>query len=226
MWAAEEAPVTRAELEPRACGGILAAKEFLILGGLILILADLFDVYSNVIRVSGTDILPFWGNHSQLHYTAVPELSVYDLIIGVADVCAVATLTLSGAHTRHLFFFVNTVYSLFNTRVLPVCPMPLAVCSDSIDGLVCSLCGFATCMLLDLIYVLWLCSAVLIDAIADRLESKKVFKLLVYTVVPYAIALVLRCYILVKAQQMRRSLKRSADFRRANEKTKLVSNRR
>lgn len=81
-------------------------------------------------------------------------------------------------------------------------------------------------MLLDFIYVLWLSSAVIIDSLADRLNGTRVFKLLAYTVLPYAVALVLRCYILVKAQALRRSLKRSADFRRANEKTKLVSSRR
>jgi hypothetical protein len=35
---------------------------------------------------------------------------------------------------------------------------------SSIDGIVCSLCGFATCMVLELMYVIWLCVAVAVDA--------------------------------------------------------------
>lgn len=47
--------------------------------------------------------------------------------------------------------------------------------------------------------------------------------LLLYTVVPYFVLLLLRCYVLSKAQAFRRSLRRNADFRtRYTERSSLI----
>ena len=43
----------------------------------------------------------------------------------------------------------------------------LAVCAESLDGLVCSLCGFASSMILELVYVLWLSALVLADSVEE-----------------------------------------------------------
>lgn len=83
--------------ESRACCALCNVKEFLIAITLFLILVDLFDVYGNLIRVTGTELLPFWGNHTDLYYTQVPELNFYDMIISVFDLCCVVVLSLSGA---------------------------------------------------------------------------------------------------------------------------------
>ena len=86
-----------AEAEPRAFFYLCSVKEFLVVATIVLIFADIFDIYANIIRVSGTDLLPFPGNHSQLYYTSVPELSWYDMAISIGDLCAVLLLSLSGA---------------------------------------------------------------------------------------------------------------------------------
>ena len=83
--------------ESRACCALCNVKEFLIAITLFLILVDLFDVYGNLIRVTGTELLPFWGNHTDLYYTQVPELNFYDMIISVFDLACVVVLSLSGA---------------------------------------------------------------------------------------------------------------------------------
>ena len=91
------------------------------------------------------------------------------------------------------------------------------------DGLVCSLCGFASAMLLELVYVLWLVVAVVVDSIEERLSLLTVGYLLLYMVVPYAGLLVIRCYTLMKCQAFRRSLRRSKEWRmRLNEKATLL----
>jgi len=91
------------------------------------------------------------------------------------------------------------------------------------DGLVCSLCGFASAMLLELVYVLWLVVAVVVDSIEDGLSLTTVGYLLCYTVVPYAGLLAIRCYTLMKCQAFRRSLRRSKEWRmRLNEKATLL----
>ena len=43
----------------------------------------------------------------------------------------------------------------------------LAVCAESLDGLVCSLCGFASSMILELVYVLWLSTLVFADSVEE-----------------------------------------------------------
>jgi len=178
--------------EARACLGLCALKEFLCLATLFMICADLVDVYANIIRVTGTDLLPFPGNHTELYYTAIPELNIFDLCISTLDLIAIVLLSLS-------------------------------VCTSSIDGIVCSLCGFATCMVLELMYVIWLCVAVAVDATREGLGSNSVWQLLLYTVVPYLALFMLRCYILVKSQALRRSLKKNKEFRRAlTEKDRLM----
>ena len=119
--------------EARACCTIMSAKEFVILATVVLLAIDAFDVYGNVVRVSGWTDMPFPGNHTELYYTAVPEMSYYDMGISIADFFSVLVLS-------------------------------LAACGESLDGLVCSLCAFASCMCLEFIYVVWLCVAVGTDA--------------------------------------------------------------
>jgi len=45
--------------------------------------------------------------------------------------------------------------------------LSLAVCAESLDGLVCSLCGFASSMILELVYVLWLSALVFADSVEE-----------------------------------------------------------
>lgn len=113
-----------------------AQKEFLIIASLALFLLDLFDIYGNIIRVTGTTMLPFWGNHTELYMSSIPELSWFDMGVTIWDLGSVTLLCLS-------------------------------VCADSVDGLVCSLCGLATAMLGEAVYVIWLAVAVAIDAVAE-----------------------------------------------------------
>ena len=84
----------------RACCALCAVKEFLVVVTLFIICVDLADVYSNVIRVTGTNLLPFPGNHTAFYYTAVPELNWYDMVISVFDLAFVIVLSLSGARAR------------------------------------------------------------------------------------------------------------------------------
>ena len=88
-----------------------------------------------------------------------------------------------------------------------------AVCANSIDGIVCALCGFATCMVLEFGYMLWLIVAVIDDAVLEQLGFEDVLWTLLYSVVPYLTLLAIRCYTLVKAQAFRRSLQRNKAFR-------------
>jgi hypothetical protein len=63
----------------------------------------------------------------------------------------------------------------------------------------------------------------LVRARAQGLGSNSVWQLLLYTVVPYLALFMLRCYILVKSQALRRSLKKNKEFRRAlTEKDRLM----
>ena len=97
------------------------------------------------------------------------------------------------------------------------------MCANSLDGLVCSLCGFASSMLLEFVYILWLSTAIAVDATQEMLEPIAVLFLLLYTLVPYLGMLVIRMYTLSKAQAFRRSLKRNAEFRRKyHEKSGLL----
>ena len=64
--------------------------------------------------------------------------------------------------------------------------------------------------------------AVAVDSVEERLTAGTVGALLCYTVIPYLALLVVRAYVLVKAQALRRSLRRSAQWRGMNEKTKLA----
>merc|ERR1711988_653783 len=101
--------------------------------------------------------------------------------------------------------------------------LSLAACTSSHDGLVCSLCGFASSMVLEFVYVLWLCVAAAWDATDEGLTTGNVGWLLLYTIVPYLGLLIVRCYVLVKAQALRRSIKKNNDFRkRLSEKDRLV----
>ena len=52
--------------------------------------------------------------------------------------------------------------------------------------------------------------------------AKAVAVMLVYTLVPYVALLLVRSYVLLKAQAFRRSLRRNAQWRQANENTSLV----
>jgi len=185
-------PDESATQEARACCSLCAVKEFLIVGSLFLIVLDLADVYANIVRISGSDALPFPGNHTDFYYTSAPELSWYDMGCTLLD--------------------------LFSCIL-----MGLSVCSNSIDGLVCSLCGFASAMMLEFVYVMWLCVAVTFESVREGLTTRTVYMLLGYTVFPYLGLFVIRCYVLMKAQAFRRSLKRSKEFRaRFNEKSNLL----
>ena len=82
--------------EARACCALCAVKEFLVVATLFLMLCDLADIYSNIIRVTGTELLPFPGNHTEFYYTAVPELNYYDMGSTVYDLASVLVLSLSG----------------------------------------------------------------------------------------------------------------------------------
>ena len=107
-----------------------------------------------------------------------------------------------------------------------VAPFFLSVCANSIDGIICSLCGFASAMLLEFVYVLWLCVAVAVDATNEGLASSSVGMLLCYTVVPYLGLFIIRCYVLMKAQAFRRSLKRNKEWvKRMNERKLLLGAR-
>ena len=58
---------------------------------------------------------------------------------------------------------------------------------------------------------------------SQGLNASKVGWLLLYTLVPYVVLLLIRLYVLMKAQVLRRSLRRSSDYRRRmGERTKLV----
>lgn len=121
--------------EARAVFDLMSAKEFLILATLFILACDTFDVYTQIIRVTGWDWMPLFGaNQTLMHYTDIPELSWYDLVISSVDWWCVLLLS-------------------------------LAVCANSIDGIICSLCGFTSCLVLEFIYVVWLCVAVAVDSI-------------------------------------------------------------
>jgi len=176
-------PTIDANTESRAFFSLCAVKEFLVVVLLFLICADLFDIYANLVRVTGTELLPFPGNHTELYYTRIAELNWYDLIVSTFDLVSVVLLSLS-------------------------------VCANSLDGLVCSLCGFASSMLLEFVYILWMAAAVAVDSVQETLTPVAVGFLLIYTLVPYVGMLIIRMYTLSKAQAFRRSLKRNAEFRR------------
>ena len=117
-----------AEQETRACLGLCAAKEFLITITLFLILFDLTYIYFVVIRVTGNTFvhLPFDVNATEVHATSLAE---------------------------PLNWLELTIFVL---DVVNVLVLSLSVCVESIGGLVCSLCGFATAMALELMFALWL----------------------------------------------------------------------
>lgn len=99
----------------------------------------------------------------------------------------------------------------------------LAVCSDSLEGLVCSLCGFATAVLLELVYLLWLVVAVVESAVQQRLSARAVLYLCLWTVVPEAVLLLVRLYGLSRLQSFRKTLRRGAsEWRRLGEQSKLI----
>ena len=85
-----------ARQESRACCALCAVKEFLVVVCLFLIGCDLFDVYGNVVRVTGTDLLPFPGNHTDLYYTRQVELNYYDMAITIFDLSAVIAASALG----------------------------------------------------------------------------------------------------------------------------------
>lgn len=178
--------------EARACFGVMAAKEFLVVATVFLILCDVCDVYGNIVRVTGWTHLPFPGNVTAMYYTQIKELNWYDLVISVIDAWCVMLLS-------------------------------LAVCAESLDGLVCSLCGFASSMILELVYVLWLSALVFADSVEESLGISPLGRLLAYTIAPYLALLLIRCYVLVKAQAFRRGLRRNVEWRRMmGEKRKLL----
>lgn len=180
-------------LEARACFSLCAVKEFLVFITLFLILVDLVDVYSNIIRLTGTDLLPFPGNHTEFYSTHIDELNYYDMCVSAGELLSVVVLT-------------------------------LAVCQEKIDGIVCALCGFASCMLLEFAYMAWLVVAVLWDVVAEHLTSTEAYYTILYAIVPYLAVLLVRMYTLCKAQAFRRSLMRNKLFReRMNENSNLLA---
>ena len=182
-----------ARAEARACCALCGVKEFLICSTLFLVCVDLFDFYANIIRTTGTDLLPFPGNHSELYYTNVPEMSYYDMIVSAVELASVVVLSLS-------------------------------VCGNSIDGIACGACGFASGMVLEFVYTLWLCVAVAWDSTDEGLDPPEVLYALLYTVVPYGGLLLIRAYTLVQVQAFRRSLVREKRFReRAKETSTLLA---
>ena len=178
--------------EARACCALCAVKEYLVLATFFLIIVDTFDVYANTIRVTGTDLLPFWGNTTELYYTAIPELNYYDMGVSLLELFTVICLGLS-------------------------------VCGNSINGIMCSLCGFATAMVLEFVYVLWLVVAVTVDAIQEQLTTFTTVMLICYTIVPYGGLVLIRAYTLMKAQAFQRSLKRNREWRIKNENSLLLA---
>lgn len=105
-----------------------------------------------------------------------------------------------------------------------LCAVGCVVCGNSINGILCALCGFASAMVLEFVYVLWLVVVVTVDAVEEQLSPLSLGVLLCYTIVPYGGLVVIRAYTLVKAQAFQRSLKRNRDFRRKmNERSELLA---
>ena len=83
--------------ETRACCALCAVKEFIVIATLVIMAADVFDIYFNVVRLTGWEVLPFLGgNNTALHLTSIAELDWYDLIVALLDLVAVLLLSLAG----------------------------------------------------------------------------------------------------------------------------------
>ena len=114
---------------PRACWGLFPSRDFLVALCVILILTDAFDLYTCItVMMRGSiagEKLPFWGNITQI--------------------------------TRAETSAALSVYGVVTTGMDIVCMVlvVLAVFSESADGLTCSLCGYATTLLLEVAYVIW-----------------------------------------------------------------------
>ena len=99
-----------------------------------------------------------------------------------------------------------------------------AVCAESIDGIACGLCLFASGIVLEFVYVLWYCSMVVDDIVVEQLSLTTALYLMLYTIAPYTFMLVTRLYTLSKSQAFRRSLRRRKIARKKfNEKSNLLS---
>lgn len=186
-----------AEAEVRACCGLCAAKEFLVLITLLLLAFDALYIYFVAVRITGEAWLPlpFDVNGTAIHENSLGEpLNWIELSIFVLDICNVLVLSLS-------------------------------VCSETIGGLVCSLCGFAFAMALELLFALWLFSVVIFIGHDLNESFANIMLGLVYVFLPYASLLLFRVYVLHKAQAFRRDIKRTHDFRnfKTGEHTRLVS---
>ena len=155
-------------------------------------------------------------------------LDASDLYWDTIKISGITWLPFPGNHTQMRDSSIPELnYYDVGTSFLDFCScllLLLSVCGNSIDGIVCSLCGLTSAMLLELCYMLWLCVAVSVDSMEGQLADGTVWALLAYTVFPYLGLLAIRCYVLMKAQAFRRSLKRSKEFRqKMNEKRQLLA---
>lgn len=83
--------------EARACLALCAVKEFLVVATVILMAIDFFDIWFNIVRLTGTEWLPFPGNHTALHISSAMPLDWFDLVASCVDLISVLLLSLSGA---------------------------------------------------------------------------------------------------------------------------------
>jgi uncharacterized membrane protein len=176
--------------ETRACCYLCHLKEFLVLVTIALVVWDAFEAYTSVARLAG-HTLPFMlpGNHSlyleharcvactrsarhRASHCTTP-LSVLLLSITFSflssSLSSHATKTfpchvLSPDSAREMLWYAGVVWFLDLGSVVL---LALSICTETIDGLVCSRFGYASCLMLWLGHVLWLSVAVALDCFAQ-----------------------------------------------------------
>lgn len=116
-------------------------------------------------------------------------LVVATLGLVVCDLCDIYGNVIRVTGFKHLPFPGN-VTAMYYTQIAELnwfdliisvmdiwCVMclSLAVCGEHLDGMVCSLCGFASSMILELVYVLWLSCLVFVDIFEEVRPFARLF---------------------------------------------------
>jgi len=161
----------------------------------LLIVLDVGFIYLSVIKITGWE-LPYPGNVTEIHDASTNDaLNYTDMSIQVWD-----------------FLFAI--------------PLFFGVCNEAIQGLMCSLFGFALGILLETALIIWLFIADFGASYnsAGRFDGHRLLLAMCVSFFPHLIILILRLYILSRAQGLRRTLKleEQARLRRYTEHTRLV----
>ncbi len=83
--------------ESRALCGLMAAKEFLVMISVVLMVFDACYIYYIIVRATGDESLPFPWNPNGLHEASLgPALNWLECWIFGVDLISVAILAVSG----------------------------------------------------------------------------------------------------------------------------------